>query len=132
MPSLFTRIIRGEIPCHRVAEDARFLAFLDINPINPGHTLVVPKQEVDVFFEQDDATLAAILVFAKPIAHALKQVVPCKRVGLLVAGLEIPHAHLHLVPLAGEGELTFARAKRADPAELAALAAKLRAALAAR
>lgn len=129
MPTLFTRIIKGEIPCHKIAEDDRFFAFLDINPINPGHTLVVPKQEIDRFFAMDEALLAGILPFARRLVLAIEKAVPCKRVGLLVAGLEVPHAHLHLVPLSGEGDLTFARARRADPQELARIAAAIRAQL---
>lgn len=129
MPTIFSRIIAGEIPCEKICEDDTFFAFLDINPINPGHTLVVPKVEVDLLFDLDDGVLAAMLPFAKPIARAIGAVVPCRRIGLLVAGLEVPHAHLHLVPIQGEGDLTFARAKPADPAELAELAAKIRGAL---
>jgi histidine triad (HIT) family protein len=130
MPSIFTRIVRGEIPCHRVAEDATYLAFMDIRPINPGHVLVIPKQEIDYIFDLPPALLGGLLPFAQPIARVLPQVVPCRRIGLLVAGLEVPHAHLHLVPITGEGELTFARAKPADQAELARLAERLRALLA--
>jgi len=129
MPSIFTRIVRGEIPCHRVAEDATYLAFMDIRPINPGHVLVIPKQEIDYLFDLSPELLGGLLPFARPIARVLPRVVSCKRVGVLVAGLEVPHAHLHLVPIAGEGELTFARAKPADHAELARLAEQLRALL---
>ena len=129
MSTLFTRIINGEIPCEKIYEDDRFFSFMDINPIHPGHTLVVPKREVDKFFDMNEDELAAILVFAQPIARALESVVDCKRVGLLVAGLEIPHAHLHLVPLSAEGQLSFAYAKPADMDDLAALGGKIRAAL---
>ncbi len=129
MATLFTKIIEGDIPCHKIAEDADYFAFLDINPINPGHTVIVPKLEIDRFFDLQDETLAGILPFAKPIATAIERVVTCNRVGLLVAGLEVPHAHLHLVPITGTGELTFARAKPAEQADLAALAEKIRAAL---
>lgn len=129
MASLFTRIIRGEIPCHKIAEDERFFAFLDIRPINPGHTLVVPKLEVDRFFDLGDERLAAVLLFARPLALAIEGVTGCRRVGLIVAGLEVPHAHLHLVPVNGEGDLSFARAKPATAEDLAALAARIRARL---
>ena len=129
MPSIFTRIVRGEIPCAKIAEDDRFLAFLDVRPIAEGHTLVVPKQEIDRLFDLPDDLLAAVLPFARPIARALERTVPCARVGLMVAGLEVPHAHVHLAPIRGVGDLNFAHAKPADPAALAALAARVRAAL---
>ena len=130
MASLFTRIIQGEIPCHKVAENDDFFAFLDINPIARGHTLVVPRVEVDRFFDLDDDVLAGMLPFAKPISAALDRVVDCDRVGLMVAGLDVPHAHLHLVPISGTGELSFANARPADQDELAATAAAIREALA--
>lgn len=126
MATLFTRIIRGEIPSQKLLEDDRFLAFLDIRPINPGHALVVPKLEVDQLFDLDAGTLAAALPFAQRVAAALKASVPCKRVGVLVAGFEVPHAHIHLVPIQGESELSFSRAKPAKPEELAALAETIR------
>ena len=129
MASLFTRIAKGEIPCHKIAESELFFAFLDINPVAPGHTIVIPRVEVDRFFDLPIRELNGILAFAKPIAAALEKVVPCNRVGLLVAGLEIPHAHLHLVPISGMGELNFANARPADAEELRALAANIRAAL---
>lgn len=129
MPSIFTRIINGEIPCEKIAESAEFFAFLDIRPINPGHTLVVPKLEVDELFEAQDSTLKGALPFARPIAKAIKEVVGCRRIGVLVAGFEVPHAHIHLVPIDGEGELSFGRAKPALPGELAEMAAKIRARL---
>jgi len=129
MPSIFTRIIRGEIPCHKVAEDDRCLAFLDIRPINPGHTLVIPKLEVDDMFELPADVLGHLLPFAQPIAKALKQLVPCTRVGVLVAGLEVPHAHVHLIPFDNASEMTFLRARPAEMDELAALAKQIRALL---
>lgn len=129
MASLFTRLIRGELPCHRIAEDARFFAFLDIRPINPGHTIVVPRLEVDRLFDLPDDELRELLLFARPVARAIERAVPCQRVGLLVAGLEVPHAHLHLVPITGTGELSFDRARAAAPEELAATAASIRAQL---
>jgi len=130
MPSLFTRILRGEIPCEKVYEDEHFFAFLDIRPISEGHTLVVPKKEVDNLFDYDEETLAGLMPVAKTIAHALKRTVACKRVGVMVAGFEIPHAHLHLIPLQTEGDLSFSKAKPAKPEDLAALGPKIRAALA--
>ncbi len=130
MPSIFSRIVKGEIPCHKVAEDDRFLAFMDIRPINPGHVLVIPKQEIDRLFDLPPELLAGLLPFAQPIARAIEAVVPCKRVGLMVAGLEVPHAHLHLVPMIHEGDLTFARAKPGHHPELAKLAEQIRAKLA--
>jgi histidine triad (HIT) family protein len=129
MPSIFTRIIRGEIPCHKLREDERFIAFLDIRPINPGHALVVPKLEVDYLFDLPDDLLRELLIFARPVAAALKAELPCLRIGMIVAGLEVPHAHLHLVPINGEGELSFAQARPADQAELKRLAAAIRARL---
>jgi len=126
MSSIFTRIIRGEIPCHKLAEDDRYLSFLDIRPINPGHALVIPKQEIDYLFDLDDRLLGGLMVFAKPVAKAIQAVVPCQRIGIIVAGIEVPHAHVHLVPFTTMGELTFARAKPADHQELAGLAARIR------
>jgi histidine triad (HIT) family protein len=111
MASIFTRIINGEIPCHKVAESDDYFAFLDISPLTKGHTLVVPKVEVDQYFELDDAQLAGLTVFSKRIAKALKNTVDCVRVGVIVAGLEVPHAHVHLVPMTSEGDLSFSKAR---------------------
>ncbi|MFZ2286516.1 MAG: HIT family protein [Bacteroidales bacterium] len=107
MASIFTRIINGEIPCYRVAEDDRFIAFLDVRPIRPGHTLVVPRAETDYFFDLDDRTLADMMLFAKKIAKAMKEVIECRRIGVAVAGLEVPHAHIHLIPLTRETDMLF-------------------------
>ncbi|NMP21308.1 HIT family protein [Sulfobacillus harzensis] len=126
MPSIFTRIIRGEIPSHRVAESEAFLAFLDIRPIRPGHTLVVPKMEVDQFFRLDDGILADIMRFAKPIALAIQEVTGAERVGAAVAGFDVPHAHLHLIPADSMRDLDFSRQAAASPEELAAMAAEIR------
>ena len=126
MPSIFTRIINGEIPCEKILEDADFFAFLDIRPINPGHTLVVPKLEVDELFEVSDAILAKAMPFAKRVAAALKQSVPCRRIGVLVAGFEVPHAHIHLIPIEAEGELSFDRARPAKPEDLAVIGKRIR------
>ena len=128
MPSLFTRIVRGEIPCHTVAEDDRFLAFLDIAPLRMGHTLVIPKVEVDRFFDLPSDVLADMLPFAQQVAQRIKAVVPCDRVGLTVIGLEVPHAHLHLIPIDTMEDMDFGRPKlKPGPDELAALAVRLRA-----
>ena len=99
MATIFTKIINGEIPCHKVAETDRFLAFLDIFPLKKGHTLVIPKKEVDYIFDLDDETYEGLMRFSKSIAHAIEKAVPCKRVGILVEGLEVPHAHVHLIPI---------------------------------
>lgn len=107
MASIFTRIINGEIPCYRVAEDDRYIAFLDVRPLKPGHTLVVPKKEVDYIFDMDENALAGMMLFAQKVAKAMKEVIDCKRIGVAVIGLEVPHAHIHLVPLTREGDLLF-------------------------
>jgi histidine triad (HIT) family protein len=130
MASIFTRIIRGEIPCEKIAEDERFIAFLDIRPIAPGHTLVIPKEERDHLFDYDSNYLSQALPFAKPIAQAIQSVTGRSRVGLLVAGFEVPHAHIHLVPIDQEGDLSFAHAKPASKEDLVAMGKAIRAALA--
>jgi histidine triad (HIT) family protein len=107
MASIFTRIINGEIPCYKVAEDDRFIAFLDVRPLKQGHTLVVPKQEVDYIFDLDEKTLADMMVFARKIALAMKEVIDCRRIGVAVLGLEVPHAHIHLIPLTRETDMLF-------------------------
>lgn len=111
MASIFTRIINREIPSHIVAEDDQFIAFLDIIPLVMGHTLVVPKKEVDYIFDLDDTTLAGLNVFAKKVAHAVKKAVPCKRIGVAVIGLEVPHTHIHLVPMNSMGDINFTKPK---------------------
>lgn len=126
MASIFSRIIQGEIPSEKILEDERFLAFLDIRPINPGHTLVIPKQEVDDLFDLSPDLLAGALPFAQRVAKALKQSVPCRRIGMMVAGFEVPHAHIHLVPIQAEGELSFSRARAAKPEELKSMGGKIR------
>ena len=109
MATIFSRIISGEIPSYRVAEDDRFFAFLDINPMQAGHTLVVPKQETDYLFDLDDALLADMMLFAKRVAKAIEKAVECRRVGVMVIGLEVPHAHIHLIPIQQEGDMSLAR-----------------------
>jgi histidine triad (HIT) family protein len=126
MPSIFTRIIQGQIPCEKILEDDAFIAFLDIRPINPGHTLVVPKIEIDELFDQSADILGRALPFAQQVAKALKKSVPCRRIGVMVAGFEVPHAHIHLVPIEAEGELSFSRARSATPEELSALGKRIR------
>jgi histidine triad (HIT) family protein len=111
MASIFTRIINREIPAHIVAEDERYIAFLDINPLTIGHTLVVPKKEVDYLFDLDDDTLAGMNVFSKKVAIAIKKAVPCLRIGVEVIGLEVPHAHVHLIPMNRTEDLNFMRPK---------------------
>lgn len=105
--TIFSRIIAGELPSFKVAEDDNYYAFLDINPIAWGHTLVVPKKEVDYIFDMDDADLGGMAVFAKKVAEAIKKAIPCKKIGMAVLGLEVPHAHIHLVPLKNEGDMDF-------------------------
>ncbi len=107
MASIFTQIVRGEIPCYKIAEEERYLAFLDIRPLAKGHTLVIPKEEIDYFFDLDDPLLGDLMIFAKKVARAIEQVVPCERIGLAVVGLEVPHAHLHLVPINHVGDIDF-------------------------
>ncbi len=111
MASIFTRIINGEIPCYKVAEDDRYFAFLDINPLTKGHTLVVPKQETDYIFDLDDKTLGDMMIFAKKIACKIKEKIDCKRVAVVVLGMEVPHAHIHLIPINSEQEVDFHREK---------------------
>lgn len=105
--TIFSRIIAGEIPSYKVAENDRFYAFLDINPIAWGHTLVVPKQETDYLFDLDDELISEMMVFTKKVAEAIKKTIPCRKVGMAVLGLEVPHAHIHLVPLKNEGDMDF-------------------------
>lgn len=127
MPSIFTRIVNGEIPCHKVAEDDRYLAFLDINPLREGHTLVVPKVEVDYLFDLDDPVLEGLLPFAKRVAKKIQRVVPCTRIGVTVVGLEVPHAHVHLIPIDGVHDMEFSRPKLKFTAqEMSALAERIR------
>lgn len=130
MASLFTRIINRELPAHIVAEDERYIAFLDINPLVVGHALVVPKKEVDFIFDLDDDTLAGLNVFAKKVALAMKKTISCRRIGVAVIGLEVPHTHVHLVPMNTMDDLNFTRPKlNPSPEELAQVAEKIRQAL---
>ncbi|MBL7775910.1 MAG: HIT domain-containing protein [Saprospiraceae bacterium] len=129
MASIFTKIVNGEIPCHKVAETDRYLAFLDIRPQTKGHTLCIPKQEIDYIFDMDDELLAGLLVFAKKVARAVEATVPCKRIGVAVVGLEVPHAHVHLIPLQSVSDLSFKEPLDIPAAELAELAARIAAQL---
>ncbi len=127
MPSIFTRIISGEIPCHKIAENERYFAFLDIMPLAPGHVLVVPKVEVDYIFDLDEDLLSGILPFARHIAVAMEKAIPCERIGVSVIGLEVPHAHVHLLPLRTMDDINFSRPKlKMSNEELAAIAAAIR------
>ncbi len=124
--TIFSRIIKGEIPCYKVAEDERYFAFLDINPLAKGHALVVPKVEEDYIFNLDDDTLAGLVLFAKRVAKAQRAVLPCKRIGVAVLGMEVPHTHIHLVPLQNEGDMNFANQKLHLPDdEMAHIAAEI-------
>jgi len=111
MASIFSRIVAGEIPSYKIAENEKFYAFFDINPLAPGHTLVIPKKETDYLFDIEDEDLAEMIVFAKDIAVAIKKAFPCRKVGMAVLGLEVPHAHIHLVPMQCEGDLDFKKNK---------------------
>lgn len=123
MASIFSKIVAGDIPCYKVAEDEHFLAFLDINPVAKGHTLVIPKQEIDYLFDEGDDLLAAHTLFAKKVATALKQAVPCLRVGVCVMGLDVPHAHIHLIPMNSEADMDFKKEHlKLEPAEMQAIA----------
>ena len=125
MASIFTMIINGEIPSYKVAEDENYYAFLDINPMQKGHTLVVPKREEDYLFDLTDEELAGMMVFAKKVAKAIKKSIPCQRVGVAVLGLDVPHAHIHLVPLVEGNELNFSNPKKQFPKEEMEACAKL-------
>lgn len=117
MPSIFSRIVAGEIPCYKVAEDERFLAFLDISPLTKGHTLVIPKQEIDYLFDLDDDLYLGLQLFAKKVALAIKQAIPCTRVGVAVMGMEVPHVHIHLIPINKEGDMLISNPKLQLPKE---------------
>ncbi len=126
MASIFTKIIKGEIPSYKVAEDKNFYAFLDINPLSKGHTLVVPKQEIDYIFDLEDDYLGALHVFAKKVSKAISQTITCKRVGVVVYGLDVPHAHIHLIPLIEGNEINFNREKlKLSSEEMADIADKI-------
>lgn len=127
MPTLFTKIVRGEIPCHKILEDEKHFSFLEIRPLKPGHTLVIPKKETDYFFDLSDAEMAGLMSFSKKVASAVKKASSCEKVATVVYGLAVRHAHIHLIPVDGTpGELDFRNQRDAAPADLAAMAEKIR------
>ena len=129
MRSIFSKIIAGEIPCYKIAEDENHIAFLDVNPNAKGHTLCVPKKEVNKLFDLDVASYAALMEFSRTVALGLRKTVPCKRIGMAVIGLEVPHVHVHLVPLNAMEDATFGKKEQIDADEMTALAKKIAASL---
>ncbi len=127
MASIFTKIVAGEIPCYRIAEDENYLAFLDLNPNAKGHTLCIPKQEINKLFDLQDQAYLGLMAFAKKVAVALEKTVPCKRIGMAVIGLEVPHAHVHLIPLNEMDEMRFQNKVSLSPEEFTALAQAIQA-----
>ncbi len=126
MPTIFSKIISGEIPSYKVAEDERFYAFLDINPLSPGHTLVVPKRETDYIFDLDSQEYSSLFLFAQKVAKGIKEAIPCKRVGIAVIGMEVPHAHIHLIPLNNESDLDFRKERfKTTPDEMSSIASRI-------
>lgn len=127
MASIFSKILKGEIPAFKVLEDENYLAFLDVNPLALGHTLVIPKQEVDYIFDLDDSLFSGLHVFSKKVAKALEKAMPCKRIGVAVIGLEVPHAHVHLIPLNSMDDINFSRPKLTVPKDkMAEIAEKIK------
>jgi histidine triad (HIT) family protein len=123
MATIFSRIVNGEIPCYKIAENEKCFAFLDINPLAKGHTLVIPKQETDYLFDLEDDLLAELSLFSKKVARAIEKAIPCKRIGVAVLGLEVPHAHMHLVPLQTEADISFSKPKlKLEPTEMEKIA----------
>ncbi len=127
MASIFTRIINGEIPCYKIAEDEHYFAFLDIRPLHPGHTLVVPKKETDYIFDLEDEALKGLIVFAKKVAIAIKKAIPCERIGMTVIGLEVPHTHIHLSPINTIHDLDFRKARALSKEDMKDIAEKIKA-----
>ena len=126
MATIFTKIIRGEIPCYKIAENNNYFAFLDINPLRAGHTLVVPKEETDYIFDLEDEYLSGMILFSKKIAVAIKSAIPCNRIGIAILGLEVPHAHIHLVPMDTMEDINFKNPKlKFTPEEFREIAAKI-------
>jgi histidine triad (HIT) family protein len=126
MATLFTRIVNGEIPCHKVDENEKFLAFLDIMPLRKGHVLVIPKVEIDYIFDLDDVLLGEMIVFSKQVAAKIKKVIPCKKIGVSVIGLEVPHAHIHLIPMNSVSDMDFSKPKLTlEATELAEIATQI-------
>jgi len=127
MSSVFTKIINGEIPCHRIAETTDYLAFLDISPLAKGHTLVIPKKEIDYIFDVEDELYQGLMLFAKKVAKAIPKAIPCKRIGVVVIGLEVAHAHIHLIPINSVSDVNFAKPKlQLSHQELAEIAEKIK------
>lgn len=130
MASIFSKIVAGDIPCYKIAENDRYLAFLDISPLKKGHTLVIPKKEVDDLFDLDPETYSGLMDFSREVAEGIKKAVPCKRIGLAVIGLEVPHAHIHLIPINSENDMNFRNEKLVlSKEEFETLAATIRTAL---
>ncbi|MFN5846001.1 MAG: HIT family protein [Flavobacteriia bacterium] len=126
MATLFTRIVNGEIPCHKVDENEKFLAFLDIMPLRKGHVLVIPKVEIDYIFDLDDVLLGEMIIFSKQVAAKIKKVIPCKKIGVSVIGLEVPHAHIHLIPMNSVSDMDFSKPKLTlEASELAEIATQI-------
>ena len=126
MASIFTKIIKGEIPCYKIAENDDYFAFLDINPLRTGHTLIVPKRETDYIFDLEDVYLSGMIIFSKKVAAAIKSVIPCNRIGVAILGLEVPHAHIHLVPMDSMEDINFKNPKlKFSPEEFKSIAAKI-------
>lgn len=122
MSSIFTKIVNGEIPCYKIAEDEKFLAFLDVNPNTKGHTLCIPKQEINKIFEMEESLYLELMAFSRKVAIALEKTVPCKRIGMAVVGLEVPHIHVHLIPLQDMDDMRFQRKTSLTPEEFTELA----------
>ncbi len=126
MPTIFSRIVAGEIPSYKVAEDENHFAFLDINPVAPGHTLVIPKHEVDYIFDLDNEEYSGLQLFAKRVAEGIRRAIPCQRVGVAVMGLEVPHAHIHLIPINSEADMNFFKEKaNVSPEEMSRIASAI-------
>lgn len=130
MASIFSKIIDGEIPSYKIAENKHFYSFLDINPMSKGHTLIVPKKEIDYIFDLDDNTLAEMHLFAKQVAKAIEKAIPCKRIGIMVIGLEVPHAHIHLIPITNESDMSLSNPRvKLAPSEFEEIARQIKAQL---
>jgi histidine triad (HIT) family protein len=126
MATIFSKIIAGEIPCYKIAEDDSYLAFLDISPLKAGHTLVIPKQEINYIFDMDDNELSGLIIFAKKVAKAIEKAIPCERIGVTIIGLEVPHAHIHLIPIETVSDINFSKQKLTlDKEVMADIAAKI-------
>lgn len=126
MPSIFSRIVAGEIPCHKIAENEKYLAFLDVFPCSKGHTLVIPKQEIDYLFDMEDEHYLGLMAFAKSIEPAIRKAIPCKRIGVAVIGLEVPHAHVHLIPINSLSDMNFNSKLKLSQDELAEIAERIK------